>query len=78
MHSRFTHRARSAGSTAARSSAPRRRAAFAAVEALEQRALFDAKIGDVFYIALENHNFTQPASDITRRSSSSATPPPRS
>jgi hypothetical protein len=37
----------------------------AAVESLEGRTLFDSKIGDVFYIALENHNFTQPATDIS-------------
>ncbi|HSZ55396.1 MAG TPA: alkaline phosphatase family protein [Tepidisphaeraceae bacterium] len=37
----------------------------AAVESLEGRTLFDSKIGDVFYIALENHNFTQPATDTT-------------
>jgi hypothetical protein len=33
------------------------------VESLEGRTLFDSKIGDIFYIALENHNFTQPATD---------------
>jgi hypothetical protein len=37
----------------------------AAVESLEGRTLFDSKIGDVFYIALENHNFTQPATDTS-------------
>src|SRR5689334_2340578 len=37
----------------------------AAIESLESRTLCDSKIGDVFYIALENHNFTQPASDAS-------------
>ncbi|HEV2689015.1 MAG TPA: hypothetical protein VGV35_10680, partial [Bryobacteraceae bacterium] len=37
----------------------------AAVETLESRTLCDSKLGDIFYIALENHNFTQPATDLT-------------
>src|SRR5258708_37648561 len=37
----------------------------AAIEALESRTLCDSKVGDVFYIALENHNFTQPATDVS-------------
>lgn len=37
----------------------------AAVEPLESRTMCDSKLGTIFYIALENHNFTQPATDTS-------------
>jgi hypothetical protein len=41
--------------------AARRRKTWLNVEALEDRAVPSATVGDVFYIDMENHNLTQPA-----------------
>jgi len=63
----FRRSRRSAGSAGPRPVASLvRSAAAVTVEPLEGRRLFSSSVvGDVFYIALENHNFTQPASDTS-------------